>query len=85
MDFIKLETELPPANYLVLIKRRKGPLFLGFRRREMPLATNPDPSQDTYWRGAPIDDLGTKDVEGGFCNSSFSDVTVEGWKYVSAE
>lgn len=84
MDFIKLETELPPAQTIVMIKRKNGLTYLGYRKDQL-LTTNTDPSQDCHWHGNPINDLKVKDADGGFCGRSFSDVTVEGWAYVSAE
>jgi len=83
MDFIKLSDQLPPANTIVMVKRKKGKTYLGFRRVDKPLATNPDSSQDIYWRGVPIDDLAAYDYNGAFCKSSFSDVTVESWAHLS--
>jgi hypothetical protein len=66
-----------------MVKRKKGLHYLGFRQ-DKPISENPDPSVNTFWRGAPIDDLTTKDYDGAFANCSFSDVTVESWAYVNA-
>jgi hypothetical protein len=82
MDFIKIEAELPPPNYLVMIKRKNGTYYLGYRY-DKPLSTDPDPSKNCYWSGSPIDDLEIKN--GRFDRHRFSDVTVESWAYIGIE
>lgn len=75
MDFIKLTDQLPPAWRAVLVQRAND-YYLAYRK-DKPLTTNPDASQDCYWRGSKLSQLHISDDT--IFNCSFSDVTVLGW------
>lgn len=75
--FKNIKEELPEPNTLVLIKRNKGPYYLGYRNN-LPLSENPDASQECHWYGRPMSESDVKKSDSFFyCN--FSDVAVVGW------
>jgi hypothetical protein len=77
MDFKKLKYELPSPNTVVLIERTKGPCYIGYRK-DKPLSTNIDASQECHWYGRPANENDVEKSDSFFyCN--FSDVTVTGW------
>lgn len=80
MEFTNLQTELPPANVLVLIHRTKGPLYFGYRN-DKPISENIDASRDCHWYGRPVNETDVNRQD-SFFNRNFSDVTVTGWCHV---
>lgn len=75
--FTDIKEKLPEQNVLVLIKRIKGPVYLGYRN-DKPLSSNPDASRETHWTGRPMHEPNVKKND-SFFYCEFSDVTVSGW------
>jgi hypothetical protein len=78
ITWIKLEEELPVEGQLCWVKRNKNTVYLGHRRNN-PLTTNPDVSQDCYWHANIYWDLDKAEHSKYEFRYNFSDVTVEGW------
>lgn len=93
MNWIKITNELPPSYQLVWVKRfpnrvENEPVYLAYRQGSQPLATNPDASQDCYWRGDHYnalfkDPLKSDTGRAAIFQANFSDVSVLEWAYVS--
>lgn len=72
--------ELPPAFTIVLITRKTGDKYYGYRT-DAPLSTNKDASRECHWYGRYLNEGLVCDRMGklqfGF---NFSDVTVKEWQ-----
>ncbi len=76
------ENNIPQPNTLLLCKRKAGGIYIAVRK-DRPLSTNPDPSQNCDWNGDLIEDSFICSGNNGLTfQFSFSDITVDSWTYL---